>query len=295
VERASYNLPPLSAFKIRWSILILLILVHIGAVAAFWFFTWPAFFTFLGLYVLTGMLGITVGYHRLLAHRSFETYRWVRAIHVLLGVLAMQLGPLTWARLHRAHHARSDGKDDPHPQIYGFWYGHMAWAFLSHPDIGKAGMWKESASDLRADPLLKILEKYYIPILAASLIALFAIGGWPFLLWAGAFRIVWVLHITWCVNSVCHRFGYRNFDTKDFSVNSWPIGLLAWGEGWHNNHHRYPNSARHGLRWFEIDASWLWIRMLKLVGLAWSIKTPALLAEESEPEIPNAISQPPVR
>lgn len=277
-EPAPHTGVRLRDFKIRWHVLIPLVVLHAGALAAFWFVDFYAIGVAVALWVITGMLGITVGYHRLLAHQALEMPRWLKRFHLFCGVLAFQLGPITWVRMHRAHHAYSDRLQDPHPQLFGFWYGHMGWTFLAHKEIGRGPRWKETPQDLLQDPFVSWLERNVLWFFLGSLVLLYALGGLPLLLWAGFFRWAWVSHITWCVNSVGHRFGYRNFETNDQSTNHWLVALLAFGEGWHNNHHRFPSSAKQGLKFWEFDLSWQWIRLLKFFGLAWDVKTPAIYA-----------------
>lgn len=267
-------------FKVRWAVLVAYLVVHIGAIAAFWFFTWDAFFVFLALYMATAMLGITVGYHRLLSHQSFKTFPWVARFHATLGSLALQLGPITWARLHRAHHAFSDQIEDPHDQSLGFFYGHIGWSFLAHKTYGRSNILKLSHKHIESDPYMRWLDKNYFYLVLASYVLLYLVGGLPYLFWGGFFRTAWTLHVTWFVNSAAHRWGYRTFETSDKSRNNWWVALLTWGEGWHNNHHRFPLSAKQGLKAYEIDPTWIYIRFLQTLGLAWDIKTPASYAPE---------------
>lgn len=272
------SLPPLSEFKIRWHVLIPLLIMHIGAIAAFWFIDLKSILVAALLWLITGLFGITIGYHRLLTHQAFKMPTWLSRLHIFCGVLAFQLGPITWTRMHRAHHALSDRPEDPHPQIYGFWFGHIGWAFLAHPRIGRSAKFKENPPELMRDPFLLFCENFAPIIFLSSLGLLYLWGGLPMLLWAGFFRWVWVSHITWSVNSFGHWLGYRRFQTSELSANNPVVALLAWGEGWHNNHHRFPSSAQQGLAWYEFDASWMWIRFLQKLGLAWEVKTPAIYA-----------------
>ncbi len=268
-------------FKIRWTVLIAYFLIHFGAITALFHFTWTGFLSFLILYMLTAMLGITVGYHRLISHQSFKTFPWVMRFHATLGSLAMQLGPLTWANLHRAHHAFSDKVQDPHAQQFGFFFGHIGWSFLAHKSIGRSSLLKKPLPKIfSGDPYLIWLDRNYFWLITTSLVVLYLLGGLPLLLWGGAFRIAWTLHATWFVNSVCHRWGYRLFESSDESRNNWVVAILAWGEGWHNNHHKFPNSARQGLKWWEVDPTWIYLNMLKALGLVWDLKTPANYAPE---------------
>ncbi len=258
--------------KIRWPVLIFLLVFHLGALLAPLYYTKEALTLFIVLWVVTGMFGITVGYHRLLTHKSFETNDVISFILALCGCLAFQQGPLSWVRLHRAHHTFSDTEKDPHPQYLGFLFGHMLWPFVSIKGVGESQHRRTTPPDLASKGYFVLLEKYNLHIGILSLVLLYVWGGLPFLIWGGFLRIVVVMHITWSVNSIGHRFGYRRYETKDSSRNNWMVALLAFGEGWHNNHHRYPNSARMGLSPLEVDFSWYLIRTLSLFGLAWNIK-----------------------
>lgn len=261
--------------RIRWQVLLPLIALHLGAFAALFFFDLRAAVLALALWVITGMLGITVGYHRLLNHNAFSTYPWVRRFHAVCASFALQQGPLDWVRVHRAHHANADTDRDPHTQRHGFWYGHMGWPFLSFETLGRSKLLKVVPQDLAQDPWMVFLNRFHLHIVVASLIGLYAWGGLPFLLWAGCFRIVFVMHVTWAVNSLGHRYGYTSYELEDLSTNNWFVAMLTFGEGWHNNHHRFPTSARQGLTPWEVDLSWYWISFLQKIGLAWDVQTPA--------------------
>ena len=216
-------------------------------------------------YVLSG-LGITVGHHRLLTHRSFETYPWVKALLLMFGAMAPEGPPGTWASIHLEHHAHSDTVDDPHSPLVNLWHSHVGWMFHHVPQPEIYGPW------LAKDPVVVFVDRTWFVWAALSLIIPFAIGGWHGLLCGGLVRIFLTHHVTWSVNSICHTFGQRPYATKDMSRNNWVIGLLAFGEGWHNNHHAFPRSAFHGLRWWQFDASALFIRGLETLGLAWNVQ-----------------------
>ena len=261
-------------FRVRFQVLVPLLLFHILSPGAFFFFSWEAFFSFVLLWIVTGMLGVTVGYHRLLAHRSFKTFKLVGWFHALCASISFQQGPLSWVRLHRAHHAYSDSLRDPHPQSEGFFFGHAGWPFLAHRSIGRSELVKRAPRDLAEDPFMVFLERNHLVIGLVFLLVLYLAFGIDMLFWAGFFRIVFVMNATWLVNSVCHRWGYRSHRTKDESRNNALVALLTFGEGWHNNHHAFPSSARQGLRWWEVDLSYAYIRLLGALGLAWDIKLP---------------------
>ncbi len=264
----------LSEFRIRWQVLTILVLLHVGTIASFFFFTPAAAAWALAFCVITGLFGTTVCYHRMLAHDAFQTYRWVQFLHLIPASITLQQGPLSWVRLHRAHHAHSDTEKDPHPQYYGFLFGHCGWPFLSHKTVGRSEHLKYLPPRLKNDKMLAFFETFHVPLFLASLVLFYLWGGLPYLLWIGFTRTTLMMHFTWSVNSIAHRFGYRNYDTNDSSTNSFWVALFSFGEGWHNNHHKYPSSARHGLKPSEIDITWLWIKFLSATGLAWNVRLP---------------------
>jgi stearoyl-CoA desaturase (delta-9 desaturase) len=254
-------------------------------------FGWVHLSIFVGMYLLSG-LGITVGYHRLFTHRSFETYRVVQFVLAALGSMAVQGPLLRWVAMHRRHHQHSDQPGDPHsphlqaPGIVGLmrglWHAHVGWVFQPDP----AGL-DHYAKDLRKDTPVRVASALFPVWVALGLLLPTVLGGlitlswWGALLgflWGGLARICLVHHVTWSVNSVCHFWGRRPFQVHDESRNNFLFGLLALGEGWHNNHHAFPTSARHGLRWWQIDLTYAFIRMLALVGLAWGVRRPDVAA-----------------
>ncbi len=222
------------------------------------------------LYTLT-CIGITVGYHRLITHRSFECHPAVRAVLLALGCLAVEGSPIRWASTHIKHHAYADHDGDPHSPLRGMFFAHVGWMARpeSFPDP------RMYTPYLFQDPLTLWFTRTYFLWVAVSLLVPFLLGGWSGLLWGGLVRIFFTHHVTWSVNSVCHLFGSRPFRTTDTSANNWIVGLLAFGEGWHNNHHAFPQSAIHGLHWRQVDLSGALIRLLRLVRLAWNIHVPS--------------------
>ncbi len=239
--------------------------VHAGALAAFAWFSWGALFTGLALYVLTG-LGITVGYHRLLAHRAFRARTFVTRVLATMGSLALQGGPLRWVADHRQHHFHSDADGDPHDIARGWFFAHVGWIFYVFPKDYDQWRIRQQARDLFRDPYLVWLEKYdFVPGFALGGLLLLA-GGLPYFLWGFCARLVLLYHSTWLVNSACHSWGYRSFDNAP-GTNNWLVALLAFGEGWHNNHHAWPASARQGLKPWELDVSWALITTLKKLRL----------------------------
>jgi stearoyl-CoA desaturase (delta-9 desaturase) len=250
--------------------------------------SWVELGLLLSMYLATG-LGITVGFHRLFTHRAFETNPVVQFLLAVLGSMAVQGSLLDWVAMHRRHHQFSDHEDDPHSPhghgggvrgvLRGFWHAHIGWAFQPDPPALSSYV-----KDLRQNPLLRTVSALFpvwvvagllVPALLGGLLTLTWQGALLGFLWGGLMRIFLVHHVTWSVNSVCHLWGGRPFPVRDESRNNLIFGVLALGEGWHNNHHAFPTSARHGLRWWQIDVSYWFIRALALVGLAWDVKLPA--------------------
>jgi stearoyl-CoA desaturase (Delta-9 desaturase) len=219
-------------------------------------------------YILSG-LGVTVGFHRLLTHRSFETYPVIKAFLLILGSLALEGKPGDWASGHLEHHAHADSDEDPHSPMVSLFYAHLGWLFIHVPRPEVYGTW------LRKDRVVSWVDRTWLFWALLGLVIPLAVGGWSGLLWGGLVRIFLTHHITWSVNSICHTFGSRPYPTRDNSRNHWLVGLLSFGEGWHNNHHAFPRSAFHGLRWWEIDVSAYLIRALGVLGLAWNIQRPS--------------------
>lgn len=247
------------------------------------------------MYVATG-LGITLGYHRLFTHRSFETVRPVKFLLGVLGSMSVQ-GPLIrWVAVHRRHHQHSDQVDDPHsPHGYGggirgvlagMWHAHVGWMFAPHhPGLNRY------VGDLTSDRLVNCISNLWglwvllgllIPTAIGGLLTGTWLGALLGFLWGGLVRIFLVHHVTWSINSVCHVWGRRPFRCHDESRNNFLCGILALGEGWHNNHHAFPTSARHGLEWWQIDLSYLVVRLLQAMRLAWQVRVPAPAAIQAK-------------
>jgi stearoyl-CoA desaturase (delta-9 desaturase) len=244
---------------------------------SWWYLLWVVVLTrFIGL-------GITVGFHRYFSHRSFKTPRWFQFCLAVAGCTALQKGPLWWAVHHRIHHKHSDEPGDPHsPVVDGFFYGHMGWLFsrdLMHPD-------EQVVHDLLKYPELIQLDRLWMVPGLFLAAACFAIGDWGGLIFGYCLSVVLTFQITFAVNSIGHLFGPQRFETGEGSRNNMVLGYLAMGDGWHNNHHRAPSSARHGFAWYELDTSYMFIRAMRLVGLAWNIKQPppGLMPGKGKPE-----------
>lgn len=249
--------------------------IHIACIAALWHTTWAAVGACILLHALCGGLGVCVGYHRLLTHRSFKCPKFLEYTLAILGSMCLEGKPSYWVAQHRQHHQFPDQPGDPHSAREGFWWSHMLWLLWIPSAASMRKLEQRYAPDLYAKPFYRHFSRFYILPSAILAILLYLVGGWPFLVWGLFVRLVFCYHVTWLVNSASHKYGYRNFPLKDLSTNCWWVALLAYGEGWHNNHHAYPTSARHGLRRSEIDFSYAFIRLLGVVGLAWDIRNPA--------------------
>lgn len=288
--------PEKISLGVRLAVLVV-ILVPLGAVltaplfAWGWGFRWTDLGLLLGLYVLTA-LGITVGYHRLFVHRSFETNAVVKFVLAILGSMAVQGPLLKWVAMHRRHHQHADTAGDPHSPhghdggvlgvLRGAWHAHIGWLFDPEPpDLDRY------VPDLKRSRALRVASAMFPVWVALGLLIPAALGGlitgtwagaWTGLIWGGLVRIFLVHHVTWSVNSACHMWGLRPYRSDDESRNNAVFGVLAMGEGWHNTHHAFPTSARHGLRWWQIDVSYWVIWALARLGLAWNVKLPSMQA-----------------
>jgi len=259
--------------EIKWPTLVAIGLIHLGVLLAPWTFSWKALFLSIFLYWLTGCLGVTLGYHRFFTHRSFKSPKIVAYPLALAGALAGQGGPISWIANHRKHHQFSDKTGDPHSPRDGFFWSHMGWLF-KRSEMDEPSIYRKYVPDLAQDPFIRFLDRYdglFVILLAA---ALYFWGGLSFLVWGISVRMVFLYHSTWFVNSATHKWGYQTFKVNDNSRNLWWVSLLAFGEGWHNNHHAFQSSARHGLRWWEFDLTYLTIRFLGVLGLARQINVP---------------------
>jgi stearoyl-CoA desaturase (delta-9 desaturase) len=235
------------------------------------------------MYMLTAA-GVTIGFHRLLTHRAFQTYPWLEHTFAVLGSLSVQGSVMDWVADHRKHHAFTDVEGDPHSPhvghgsgLSGLWHSHVGWLLETQ---GQSD-WKKFAPDLYEDPGMRTIGRRF-PLLALASLLIPAAAGFVLhgftaegalrgLVWGGLVRIFFVHHITWSVNSVCHFFGSRRFDLDDHSTNVGWLALFSLGESWHHNHHAFPRSAFHGLRWYEFDPSGLIILLMARLGLAWNV------------------------
>jgi stearoyl-CoA desaturase (delta-9 desaturase) len=252
-------------------------------------------------------LGITVGFHRLLTHRSFATYRPIQYVFAVLGSMAVEGPVIGWVSDHRKHHAHTDMEGDPHSPhvgqeagfrgaLRGLWHAHLGWWLNDHPTAEGA---ERYAPDLLDDRGLRVINRLFALIVLAGLLIPFAlgwsltgevVGGVTALVWAGLVRIFLVHHVTFSINSICHFFGRRRFQTDDESTNVFWLAVPSLGEAWHHNHHAFPRSALHGLRWWEVDIGGLVIRAMKRVGLAWNV---VMITPERQRQKQVALAEPP--
>ncbi len=258
--------------KLNWPNCIIMSLLHVGAIAGLFFFSWKLFAITVFLYWFTTGLGISMGYHRLHTHRSYKVPKALDYFFAVCGALTLEGGPITWVAVHRIHHQLSDHPGDPHSPREGGWWSHAGWILTGRTLHNNTNVMAKYAPDLAKRRFYVWLNNYHwLPSIALGVL-LVAIGGLPLLMWGGFVRIVFGLHATWFVNSATHMWGQRRFATRDDSRNNWWVALITFGEGWHNNHHAHPSSARHGLAWYEFDPSWLQIKLLKYLGIAKSVQ-----------------------
>ncbi|HKQ47819.1 MAG TPA: acyl-CoA desaturase [Phycisphaerae bacterium] len=290
IDESPLHTLPWSTWLINLLAIVIPFLALIAAIVLSWGygFSWIQLGLFFGMSVTTG-LGITIGFHRFFTHRAFETTRTVKCLLAIAGSMAVQGPVLEWVATHRRHHQHSDHEEDPHSPhqhgggfwglLSGIWHSHVGWLFEPNPpDLMRY------VGDFRNDRPIQFINRHFtfwvtigllLPALLGGVLTMSWMGALLGFIWGGLVRVFLVHHITWSINSACHIWGSRPFRSGDQSRNNVIFGLLGWGEGWHNNHHAFPTSARHGLRWWEIDASYLVIRVLKLLGLAWEVRLPS--------------------
>jgi sn-1 stearoyl-lipid 9-desaturase len=263
------------AQPVNLTITLFLGLFHVCAVAALFMFSWKALVFALVMWWIAESLGIGMGFHRLLTHRGYKTHKWIEYFLTICGTLALEGGPIGWVATHRLHHQNSDKEGDPHsPRDGGFW-AHMGWIITGDAVHNKTTELLPYVPDLRKDEFMIWISKWHWVPLATLAFATLVLGGWRYVMWGIFLRTVVGLHATYLVNSGTHMWGSRRFLTGDNSTNNFWVAMLSFGEGWHNNHHAHPQSARHGLAWYEFDLNWCGIWSLRTLGLAWDVKLPA--------------------
>ncbi len=285
--RTSLNMPKRTSsnwISLNWISAVVFGLFHVGAIAALFMFSWRNLGVALVLYWMATGLGISLGYHRLHTHRSYKVPLGLEYFFAVCGALTLEGGPIFWVATHRIHHQHSDQPGDPHsPHDGGFW-AHMGWILFGEVNHNNTKANAKYAPDLAKHQFYVWLNNYHwIPLVILGLLLL-AIGGLPMMLWGVCLRVVFGLHATWLVNSATHMWGKRRFATRDDSRNNWWVALITFGEGWHNNHHAHPTSARHGLAWYEFDPSWISLKVLKFFGIATSIKVAKVTSSYAERE-----------
>jgi sn-2 palmitoyl-lipid 9-desaturase len=255
---------------LNWTNVIFFSAFHVVALfVAPYFFSWSALGVALLLHWLFGGIGICLGFHRLLSHRSFQVPKWLEYTIAILGALAIQGGPIFWVSGHRQHHAFTEHVDkDPYSAQRGFWWSHMLWILYPRPEFFDPKIYQSFAPDLMRQPFYRWLDRNFLMLQVPLGFVLYALGGWSFVIYGIAVRAVLLWHSTWLVNSAAHLQGYRTFESDDGARNSWLVSFLTYGEGWHNNHHAHPRVAKSGLRWWEIDMTWWAIATLQKLGLA---------------------------
>jgi len=291
-EAAAPEALPIAERAITLSVILLPLVGLIAAIVHAWGWGvgWTEIGLLIGMYIATG-LGITVGFHRLFTHSSFRAGPVVTAIFGILGSMAFEGPLLRWVAYHRCHHQHSDHAADPHSPhhhgtgaagvLRGFFKAHVGWMLYRSPHEESINRY---VKDLEKQKLVVWISKAFplwsaisllLPALIGGLISMSWTGALLGLLWGGLVRILVVHHITWSVNSVCHLWGSKPFESHDESRNNPIVGILAFGEGWHNNHHAFPTSARHGLAWWQLDVSYLVTRALEICGLVHDVRVPS--------------------
>ncbi len=262
--------------RLNWQTVVALALFHAGAIAALFFFSWTNLIVTAVVYWMAVSWGIGMGYHRLHTHRGYRVPKLLEYFLAFCGTLTLEGGPIYWVATHRRHHHHSDTDLDPHTPRHGGFWAHMGWIIFGesmHSDTERNGKY---APDLLKDRYYRVLSGWHwVPLTVLGVVALI-FGGIGMMLWLVPLRVVIGLHTTWLVNSATHMWGGRRFSTKDDSRNLWWVALITFGEGWHNNHHAHPVSARHGMAWYELDLSYLQILLLEKLGIAKAVYAPNL-------------------
>jgi sn-2 palmitoyl-lipid 9-desaturase len=263
--------PPLS-----WITIAYFAFFHLVAIlAAPFFFSWSAVAVAVCLNWLFGSVGICLGYHRLLTHRSFAVPKPVEKVITTIACFALQGGPIFWVSAHRRHHLHTeDLQKDPYSAARGFFWSHMGWLLRPESDTWNYETYRKFAPDIDRDPYYRWLDANFVWLQIPLGLCLYLWGGWSFVVYGLFVRNVIEWHGTWLINSACHLWGYRTYECQDHSTNLWWAALLTYGEGWHNNHHAFPNSAQTGIRWWEIDPTWGLIRSLQFLGIATRVQLP---------------------
>jgi fatty-acid desaturase len=309
--RRRAGLDPASQIRVDRGVLAIIAAVHLLALLACvpYLFTWSGLAVAIAGTSIFGSLGVNIGYHRLLVHRGFACPLWLEHGLALLGYCSLQGSPIAWVAVHRLHHQKSDEPDDPHSPRHGFFWSHIGWILADDPAIRNYAIYDRYARDMVSDRFYKNLERQRVwrRIQLAQWLTFLALGalvggltggpgfdlsaalrcGLSWLVWGVFVRTVYVWHVTWSVNSLSHIWGYRSYKTDDDSRNNWLVGLIAMGEGWHNNHHSEPRCVKNGHRWWELDACYLAVRTMAMFGLAWDLVLPRRIRTIEAPVAPE--------
>ena len=288
-------------YRINWRYSFAVGTYHLLALLALdaWFFSWAGVLLAVGGVYVFGAAGINLCYHRLLSHRSFSCPLWLEHAFALIAVCCIEDTPARWVATHRLHHHHADDESDPHTPLVSLFWAYVGWLFIENRNLSRTSAYDRYARDILRDKFYRWLERSIVWIVLAQSALYFASGfvvnlvmgntvsvalqfGASVWLWGVVVRTVLVWHITWCGNSFPHLFGYRNYETDDNSRNNILVAIITSGEGWHNNHHAFPGSAKLGLYPGQTDLGWWLIRLFEVCGLAAGIKTPADLPERRE-------------
>lgn len=257
---------------INWKNVAMVSFFHLLAIPVVFTFSWQNAAALLIGNWIVGSLGVGLGWHRLLTHRSFRAPKWLEYTLSILATMSMQDSPEKWIATHRMHHKFVDTDSDPHSARSGFWWPQIGWVVWGKAQDHDEPTLKRYIPDLLKDPIHVLISRFYLVPIVISAVVLFPIGGWTMVVWGVFGRVVLGWHTTWFVNSLSHLYGQRPHETGDLSTNNWFVAILTFGEGWHNNHHMAPNSARHGLEWYQFDMNWIAIRIFEKLGWATNIR-----------------------
>lgn len=255
---------------------------HLLAIPVIFTFSWQNLAVLLIGNWVVGSLGVGLGWHRLLTHRSFQAPKWLEYLLSIFATMSMQDSPNKWIATHRMHHAFVETDKDPHSTRSGFWWAQIGWVLWGKAQDHDESTLKRYIPDLLKDRGHVLISRFWLVPIILSAVTLLGLGGWTMVVWGVGARVVLGWHTTWFVNSLAHIYGSRPHATGDRSTNNWFVAILTFGEGWHNNHHAFPTSARHGLEWYQFDMNWITVRILEKLGWAKQIKTPELKLLDAE-------------
>jgi len=257
---------------VNWKNVAILTTFHLLAIPVLSTFTWQNLAALIIGNWIVGSFGVGLGWHRLLTHRSFSVPKWLEYALTVIGTMSIQDSPDKWVATHRIHHAFTETEKDPHSTRPGFWWAQIGWIVWGTAQDHDAATLRRYVPDLLKDKGQVLISRfYYVPIIVSAAV-LFLVGGWSMVIWGVFGRVVLGWHTTWFVNSLSHLYGSQPHKTGDDSTNNWFVAMLTFGEGWHNNHHMVPTSARHGLKWYQFDMNWIAIRIFEKLGWAKHIK-----------------------